>query len=179
VIEGGPAISAETAKRISCDASVVAALFGRSRTLELGAKSRVIPRRMRRALGTRDGGCRFPGCQQRRFIDAHHIRHWSAGGETKLSNLLLLCRFHHRLIHEGGFGLGRTASGVLWFYRPDGSRIEEVPRPPRGESDLARIHRSANRGVAKDACICRGDGRMDYALAVDGWLSLERQEVPG
>ena len=60
---------------------------------------------IRRVLQRRDGGCRFPGCSATRFVDAHHIHHWADGGETHLGNLVLLCRHHHRLVHEGGFGL--------------------------------------------------------------------------
>jgi predicted restriction endonuclease len=56
-----------------------------------------------RALQSRDKGCRFPGCTLHCYVDGHHVRHWAEGGETKLSNLVLLCRFHHRLVHEGGF----------------------------------------------------------------------------
>jgi hypothetical protein len=62
---------------------------------------------MRRALKRRDGGCRFPGCPDTRFVDAHHIEHWADGGETRLDNLVLLCRHHHRLLHEGGYRIER------------------------------------------------------------------------
>jgi hypothetical protein len=70
---------------------------------------------MRRALGARDGGCRFPGCTNTRFVDGHHIKHWADGGETSLDNLVLLCRHHHHLVHEGGFGCERSADGEIYF----------------------------------------------------------------
>ena len=83
--------------------------------LSIGRKSRVIPPPMRRALRARDAGCRFPGCTHKQFIDGHHIRHWADGGETSLENLVLLGRHHHRLVHEGGFGCERSATGQLVF----------------------------------------------------------------
>jgi hypothetical protein len=92
-LEDGNAVSPETARRLACDASVV----------HQGRKSRTIPPALRRALQRRDRGCRFPGCENRRFVDAHHVDHWARGGETTLGNLLLLCRRHHRAVHEGGF----------------------------------------------------------------------------
>ena len=64
-----------------------------------------IPTAIARALKARDGGCRFPGCDRTRFTEGHHVKHWADGGETKLSNLVTLCGFHHRLVHEGGYGL--------------------------------------------------------------------------
>lgn len=78
----------------------------------------------------RDGGCRFPGCTRHRFVDAHHIQHWANGGETSLDNLVLLCRHHHRLVHEGGFGVERIEDGTLQFTRPDGRVIAQHPRLP-------------------------------------------------
>ncbi len=104
-LEDGAAVAPETARRISCDSSIVAmALAGGGEPLNVGRSTQSIPRAIRRALRVRDGGCRFPGCTQRRFVDGHHIVHWARGGETSLQNLVLLCRFHHRAVHEGGFG---------------------------------------------------------------------------
>ncbi len=85
---------------------------------------RGVPPSIERALYARDGGCTWPGCGRRRFTHDHHIVHWADGGETKLSNLTVLCRLHHRLVHEGGFGCERAANGRLVFRRPDGSVIE-------------------------------------------------------
>ena len=85
---------------------------------------------MHRALRSRDHGCRFPGCTHDRFVDAHHIHHWANGGETSLDNLVLLCRRHHRLVHEGGFSVERIADTALRFTRPDGRVITEHPRLP-------------------------------------------------
>jgi predicted HNH restriction endonuclease len=63
------------------------------------------------------------GCHNRRFVDAHHIEHWSAGGETNLDNLMLLCSRHHRLVHEGGFRIERDYQNHWFFKRPDGRAV--------------------------------------------------------
>jgi hypothetical protein len=77
---------------------------------------------MRRALRARDGGCRFPGCDHRRFVDAHHVEHWIDGGTTELSNLIMLCRRHHRYVHEWGYAMRAGDQGVE-FFGPDGVRV--------------------------------------------------------
>jgi hypothetical protein len=102
VLVGGPAVAADTARRIACDAAVVRVSLGQDGPLDVGRRTRTIPPALRRALRLRDRGCRFPGCENHRFVDAHHIRHWARGGPTALDNLVLLCRRHHRLVHEGG-----------------------------------------------------------------------------
>jgi len=103
-IEDGPHVSAETSRRIGCDCSLLAIREDEdSQPLSIGRKTRSIPPAMRRALRIRDGGCKFPGCTHDKFVDGHHIRHWADGGVTNLDNLVLLCRRHHHLVHEGGF----------------------------------------------------------------------------
>ncbi|MCL7962244.1 MAG: HNH endonuclease, partial [marine benthic group bacterium] len=101
-LEDGTRVSAETSRRLACDASVVTIRQGGSETLDVGRRTRTVPPAIRRALEARDRGCRFPGCGLR-FTDAHHVRHWADGGETKLENLILLCHHHHRLVHEAGW----------------------------------------------------------------------------
>ncbi len=102
-LSDGTRVSAETSRRLCCDAGVVQAMRGsEGEVLDVGRRTRTIPPALRRALEIRDRGCRFPGCGLR-FTEAHHIVHWADGGETKLSNLVLLCRFHHRAVHEEGF----------------------------------------------------------------------------
>jgi hypothetical protein len=125
------AIDMGAVRRLACDASVTRVLMaGPSEPLEVGRKTPVVPPALRRAVRIRDQKCRFPGCHRPHvWCDAHHIRHWADGGETALSNLLLLCRPHHRLLHEGGFGL-ETMDGGPVFRRPDGSVIEEGRAPP-------------------------------------------------
>jgi hypothetical protein len=88
-------------------------------------------------------GCRFPGCGVR-VAEGHHIHHWARGGKTKLSNLALLCRRHHRAVHEEGFQLERDAERVLIFRRPNGWTIPEVPEPPEVPVDPMQVLRDVN-----------------------------------
>ncbi len=113
-IEEGPSIAAETARRLACDASVVAVIENEDgEPLNVGRKTRTISSPLRRFLNARDRGCRFPGCTNTRYVDAHHIHHWADGGETKPSNLVSLCRFHHRKVHEGQVRVVRCESSVV------------------------------------------------------------------
>ena len=123
--ETGDGISAETARRLLCDCGVVPVLEDRGKTIDVGRKTRTIPAALRRALDMRDGGCRFPGCSNRRWLDGHHIQHWIEGGETTLENTMLLCRFHHRCVHDLGFRIEGDA-----FLDPHGRVIPaQGPRP--------------------------------------------------
>jgi hypothetical protein len=112
---------------LACDASrVVMRHDVDGRVIDIGARSRTIPPALRRALHHRDHGCRFPGCGVR-VAEGHHIRHWARGGATTLSNLALLCRRHHRAVHEEGFRIARDDDGGLVFRRPDGRSLPDVP----------------------------------------------------
>ena len=113
------------------------------RIFEVGAKTRTIPPALRRALLHRDRRCRFPGCHGR-FCQAHHIRHWAQGGPTTLSNLVLLCRRHHRAVHEDGYQVDRQPDGELRFRRPDGRAIPNVPTPPEAPTDPVGTVKSQN-----------------------------------
>ena len=97
--------------------------------LDVGRKTRTIPTPIRRALAFRDRYCRFPGCPST-FCEAHHVEHWADGGETKLENLLFLCRTHHKAVHERGFRVELEANGVARFFRPDGRELPPAPAPP-------------------------------------------------
>jgi hypothetical protein len=114
-----------TARRLGCDASVMRVVLSeRSEPLDVGRRSKVVPPSMRRAVIVRDGGCRLPGCDRRHsWCDAHHIVHWAEGGATALSNLILLCRQHHRTIHAGRARL-EMDDGLPVFRRSDGSRLD-------------------------------------------------------
>jgi uncharacterized protein DUF222/HNH endonuclease len=123
-LEDGTGVSAEVARRLCCDGGLVTVIEdAKGKTLDVGRKTRTIPAAILRALRMRDGGCRFPGCCNR-VADAHHVRHWVDGGETKLENLVLICRRHHRYLHELGFSIVEQ-EGELLFLDPDG---EEIPR---------------------------------------------------
>jgi hypothetical protein len=115
-IEDGPGVSSETSRRIACDSSIVCIKEDKNgEPLSIGRRSRSIPPPMRRALRARDKGCRFPGCTNTRFVDGHHIKHWADGGDTSLDNLVMLCRHHHHLVHEGGFACSKDANGTITF----------------------------------------------------------------
>src|SRR5262249_30820069 len=130
VLEDGARVSAETSQRLACDAGrVVMQHDAEGRLLEISARTRTVPPALRRALQHRDRGCRFPGCGVR-FGQGHHIRHWAQGGPTTLSNLALLCRRHHRAVHEEGFQVERQPDGELEFRTPRGWVIPDVPQHP-------------------------------------------------
>ena len=167
VLEDGTHVSAETSRRLACDASRVVMRHGLDgRVVEVAARTRTIPPALRRALHHRDRGCRFPGCGLR-FGQGHHIRHWAQGGPTTLSNLALLCRRHHRAVHEEGYQLDRQPDGELRFRRPDGRPLPEVPPPLEVLGDPIKILQAQH-----DA---EGVG-LNARTATPGWLG-ERLDV--
>ena len=126
----GRSVPAETSKRHLCDAGVVAMVHGADgATLDVGRKTRTIPTAIRRGVSMRDGGCRFPGCENV-IVDGHHIEHWCDGGPTKLGNLVSLCRFHHRFLHEGGGTVEARGDGQFVFRTASGAALEHAPRQP-------------------------------------------------
>jgi hypothetical protein len=177
--DGAP-IAAETARRLACDAALVPLLERAGKPLSVGRKTRSIPPALRRALASRDRGCRFPGCTNHRTVDAHHIEHWANGGATSLDNLVELCRHHHRLLHEGGYTVARAGASFV-FRRPDGRQIRPVPRPPRGCSHALRD--SNNRGrrpIDPEATVTLWAGeRFDLGFNVDALLTFAPPEAPG
>ena len=171
-IEDGPHVSAETSRRIACDCSLLGIREDeRGEPLSIGRKTRSIPPAMRRALRIRDGGCRFPGCTNDRFVDGHHIQHWADGGETSLDNLVLLCRRHHHLVHEGGFTCEKTSDGEVFF---QDQRQILLPKwsvvPTIGEDDINEWldRQFFEDGTGPEGCNAQwyaGD-QMDWNLAV-------------
>ena len=161
-LDQGPVrVSAETLRRLTCDAAVVTMREGPDGSvLDVGRKSRTVPTPIRRALTARDAGCCFPGCTARR-CDAHHVEHWADGGSTSLDNLMLLCRRHHTLVHEGGVSVERDALGSLTFVRPCGRIIDVAPSlsPGRGRP-------LAHTGSAKDLR-CWDGTRFNLGYVID------------
>jgi hypothetical protein len=136
-LNSGPAVSTQTARRLCCDARIRPLLHRDGQPLDLGRSQRLVSRAQRRALRFRDGpGCAFPGCPAR-HVDAHHLQHWSDGGPTDLDNLMLLCRHHHRLLHEGSY-TARLEDGRPRFYRPNGTPIRPPNPPPHHHPYRAR-----------------------------------------
>jgi len=122
--DGRSSLPIESVKRLCCDGDAVVIVENEDGApLSVGRKTRTVPIAIKRALRARDKGCVFPGCHHTRFVDAHHIQHWSAGGETSLDNLLLLCSRHHRLVHEDGFNIERDYQNHWFFKRPDGRAV--------------------------------------------------------
>jgi hypothetical protein len=122
----------ELARQLACDASVMrVVLSGGSEPLDVGRRTPVVPAGLRRAVIVRDRDCRFPGCDRpQSWRDAHHVLHWADGKPTALSNLVLLCRRHHGMVHRvGGFRL-EPLDGRPVFRRPDGSILEDDRAPP-------------------------------------------------
>ncbi len=172
VLEDGAHVSAETSQRLACDASrVVMRHDPDGRVTEVGARTRTIPPALRRALQHRDNGCRFPGCRLP-FGQGHHIRHWGNGGPTTLSNLAMLCRRHHRAVHEEGYMVERQPEGELRFRRPDGRLLPHVPPPATVPTEPVETLRAQNdaRGLHIDAQTSRpgwfGE-RLDLGYAID------------
>jgi len=169
-LEHGPSLPAETVRRLTCDASLIRIVENeRGEPLAVGRKTRSIPPAIRRALNARDPGCCFPGCTYQRYLDAHHIEHWAAGGETKLKNLVHLCRTHHRLVHEGGIAVEARAGGGWRFLRPDGREFDGAyhPAPAQDWTALCDAHAALGIEIDSDTAATRWRGeRMDYELGV-------------
>jgi hypothetical protein len=129
--------------------------------LDVGRKTRTIPPAIRRALTARDARCRFPACTGG-HTDAHHIEHWADGGATRLDNLVLLCRRHHRAVHEEGWTVAWGADGEVLFTRPNGVRLEPVPAAPQWQAE------TASRGTGDASPLAPTDGRLAEAGIVIG-----------
>jgi hypothetical protein len=133
-LEDGPRLAAETARRLACDCRwQLVVEDGSGDIVRLGRTTRQIPAWLVRQLRRRDRGCRFPGCTRTRWLHAHHAHHWSRGGPTDPDNLVMLCGFHHRLVHEGGWAIEMHEAGRATFIRPTGQRVPTGPPPLRAD----------------------------------------------
>ena len=162
-------IPAETSRRLLCDAGVIPVLEDATGTpLDVGRKTRTFPPSLRRALVARDGGCRFPGCTNRRYVDGHHIRHWVDGGETSLGNGLLLCSVHHALVHEGGFDVVTDGTDVR-FLSPRGDEVGPAGVPAEPSASLPT--------VPAPELLWDGDP-VDYDAVIDCLVPRDSPESP-
>ena len=168
-LEDGVGILPETARRLGCDCSVVTVLERDGEILSVGRKTRLLSTAIRRALKARDGCCRFPGCTNKAYLDGHHIQHWTRWGETKLSNLILYCRGHHRLFHEGGFTMTMNKDGTgLRIWDPGGREIPSVVPPEPATYPIEEMPSLVEAGIDADACRSRWDGsRVDSTYIVN------------
>ncbi|MEX2150513.1 MAG: DUF222 domain-containing protein [Steroidobacteraceae bacterium] len=175
-LEHGPAMAAETARRLACDASLITIIENeKGEPLNVGRKTRTIPPALRRALNSRDRGCRFPGCTFTRYVDGHHVKHWAHGGETRLSNLVTLCRFHHRQVHEGKVVVTCLDDGAFRFTRPGDKSFDSPAPEPTDWATLVASHHMQGIQVTPHTAITRWTGEtLDVDHAV-GWL-MQRAE---
>jgi hypothetical protein len=171
-VHDGASLPPATVRRLCCDGSLLAIVERADGTvLDVGRKTRAIPSALRRALDARDQGCRFPGCSNTRFVDGHHIEHWVDGGETKLTNLVTLCRRHHRFVHEYGFRIEGRGDDMR-FVRPDGRWVEAVPASrgigaTEGMQALTGAHERSGLAIGARTGVPKWFGeRIDYGEAV-------------
>jgi hypothetical protein len=132
--EEGQRLPAEAVRRLACDARVEWVAESNGRAVGMGRQGRVVPGPMLRLLRHRDNGCRFPGCERKQWLHAHHLVHWADGGKTALDNLALLCHTHHRSIHEGGWRMSGHPAADLRFYDPRGRQVRARPPGRAGPS---------------------------------------------
>lgn len=175
-------------KRLACDASfLLVEEDDAGNVLDIGRRSRVISPAMARALSIRDGGCQFPGCCETHYVEGHHIIHWANGGETKMENLVTLCRYHHQELHKGAFFL--TLSPPKLFTKEpsiaqafadrlvftSGADGYVIPRNPvnftSSDYDFSVLQDSLPEEINADTAVCHWTGeRMDYGMGIDGLL---------
>jgi hypothetical protein len=176
-IEDRGHVPAETSRRLACDCSIVHWHENKQGDpLNIGRKTRSIPPAIRRALKRRDQGCHFPGCTCSRFVDAHHIKHWADGGETSMDNLVLLCRTHHRLVHEADYGVQFKAGTGVVFSLPNGKIIPQgsVTRSRGNVIAIKSKNRKNGLKITPETSVPQWYGdKMDNGVAVDMLLQCE------
>ena len=172
-LQDGPRLSESTVERLCCDSSVIKIQTdGQGDVLDIGRKQRTVPTALRRALEYRDKGCRFPGCTAKRHVDAHHIQHWAKGGHTKLDNLVLLCRHHHRLVHEGGYQVVSHEPGRIDFFTPQGATIRTAIQTTKPAISVQHIVARSGKHVSAETLIPQWAGeRIDLGMAVEGLIT--------
>jgi hypothetical protein len=179
-LDDGTHVPAETLRRVACDCGLIGVREDeRGEVLDVGRKTRSIPAALRRAVMLRHPTCAFPGCAHERFIDIHHCEHWIDGGETKLGNLIPLCTYHHRFLHEGGWRVAMH-EGVPRFIEPSGVDVPAVPRRCDAPHDplAAFADKHAALSIDDQTCLSRWDGsRPDYAECVAQLLHDEEDSM--
>lgn len=177
-LEDGPELHLETVRRLCCDSAAVIVAHHRDglpgTSIDVGRHTRVVSPRLRRALVLRDGGCAAPGCTATKFLHAHHVRHWIRGGPTTLANLILLCTFHHHLVHEGGYDVRADRRGGFTFHTPEGTRIE--PTLAAAGGDPAAVPDLHDATITSWTATPRWYGeRLDLHYAVSVLLHAEER----
>ncbi|TDG13850.1 HNH endonuclease [Seongchinamella unica] len=171
-------LTPDTARRLACDASLVTLLEDENgEVLNIGRRSRTVPAHIGRALKARDKTCRFPGCCESRYVDFHHIQHWADGGETSLDNLVTLCRYHHRQLHNGCYSISVNTNrrkARLAFLTPSGDQIESSVYPQFPSDSAESSAKALNRiapGVDSGTAVTGWRGEAcDYGMVIDALL---------
>jgi Domain of unknown function (DUF222) len=168
--DDGSCLSPAAARRIACDAGIIPAILGStSQALDLGRQTRLVTGPLRRALVLRDRGCAFPGCDRPpRWTDAHHIQHWSNGGLTELPNLVLLCGYHHRLVHHSDWRVRISPKDGLPEFTPP-AYVDAGRRPDVTSTTDANRRPRAALALAED-------GHAVAGQVVEGWLASGHRE---
>ncbi|MFT5118805.1 MAG: hypothetical protein ACI9NY_002347 [Kiritimatiellia bacterium] len=166
----------DVARRLACDASLlVVEQDSVGNVLNIGRKTRIISAAMSRALAIRDGGCQFPGCCESRYVEGHHVKHWADGGETKLDNLVTLCRYHHRELHRGKFFLAvkplcredKFKESVRFADRLCFSTVDRYFDAPFNRPPLrSKEDQVIARNPAKFTCACCGFDELEKTLSL-------------
>jgi uncharacterized protein DUF222/HNH endonuclease len=193
-VEDGPALAAETARRLCCDAPTVTLIKDNSdqedasgeddsgQPLAVGRKTRRVSTALFRALKARDQTCQFPGCERTGNLTPHHLTHWAAGGATNRENLCLLCSGCHWRVHEGGFEVRGRAPAVLTFFTPAGIELKARPDPaPQLPQDpvaaLKALHVAEGLDIRPETNIIWWQGeRWDLGWAVESLLSYKEEQ---
>ena len=182
-VENNRFLSREVARQLACDTHMRVVLEDDDgKVLNIGRKSRTIPRAIAHALNIRDGGCRYPGCTQHFWTDAHHVRHWAAGGETKLENLITLCRFHHSQLHKDVYEIEVKDQDFVFINQDK----EEIPRSihpqfPVAEADdrvQSMLKDQAHIGIDDTTAETKWGGEeMDIQMALHVAFEAERDDI--
>ena len=140
-IDDGPPLPHTILQMLACHARIQLAVHATDgRTLDLGRKHRRPHRAQLDALWRRDRGCAHPGCTRTRFLHAHHVTAWAAGGPTDLDNLILLCGQHHRALHDGHFAITALGKQKFRFHGPHGAERPAAPTTRGNLTDLTASH---------------------------------------
>jgi Domain of unknown function (DUF222)/HNH endonuclease len=180
-LSNGDFVSAEAARRLSCDAGLVEVeVSERGEPLSVGRRTRTIPAAIKRALLVRDKTCRFPGCCNRLFLEGHHIRHWADGGETSLNNLALLCPSCHARLHEHGYSMEMKEPGTPVFRDQRGEEIPATGERPRmdfrdvGWPTITK--QNEGLGLHAETSAPKWNGRpVNYPLAVNALFRMQER----
>jgi hypothetical protein len=174
-VEGGPDVTPDLVRQLA-ESGTVELLFHRDGVpLKLGREFRLASREQRRALRFRDGGCTVPGCSQTRFLHVHHVVWWEHGGETDIDNLVLLCPWHHRLIHQHGWSVVKQPGQRFIFYDRSGHVVgnrhvetRRDGRPPPGRLD--HLPEQQQLGIGPDTALSIGAGETLTNFGADVWM---------